>query len=238
MQAGVTEINFIEGKVTAPDGVTTKAMSDALKRYKERYVRSFVILCDSDVIIHGQAAGVEVMGKFTYKSRFFQAFQNQTIRRLFVDAPAGTKFSIIASTDPVAFAGGGREIISEASTDEYIIDDPITLVWTNVTTKGVKPDTDTEIDWRQADGPVAIQVRSTDPNNTATDIDLVVVTSPTAGGTYDDSTSYLTAVNIGDGVVRSFYVTPGPNFMKLRLNENGSLRADVTAIVTMRRRKG
>ena len=107
LQKGVTEFNFIEGEVTTPDGETTTALSGTLKRCCEEYVRSLKILCDNDIVIWGQAAGVKVLGKFTYKALSQVPLYNQTIRRLFVDAPVNTDFSIIASTHPRAFGTGG-----------------------------------------------------------------------------------------------------------------------------------
>jgi len=110
----------------------------------------------------------------------------------------------------------------------YIVQPTVTtLTWTNCTTTGVAPATDTAIDVSRAKS-IAIQADSTVSANTATDIDVNVIAS--LDGTTYDTVSYA-EMNIGDAEIKTMLVSPGVKNIKLRLDENASLRADVTVIV-------
>lgn len=109
-----------------------------------------------------------------------------------------------------------------------------TLVWTDVTGTNVAPDTDTAINVKNAKS-ITIQYDSTNPNNTATDIDMNVLFSVDDGATYDSGESPTVSVNFGDNVISSFMVEPGATHIKLRLDENGSLNAYVTARIVVRK---
>lgn len=107
------------------------------------------------------------------------------------------------------------------------------LHFTNITTTNKTPDVDTAIDIEFATS-IAIQVDSTESNNTSTDTDLNVIAT-VDGGVYDDGgTRPYREYNFGDAVIETFLVTPGPKKIKLRMDENGSLRADVTVKVLVR----
>lgn len=109
----------------------------------------------------------------------------------------------------------------------HVVCENFTLTWANCTTTNVAPGTDTAIDVMNAHR-IAIQVDSTDSDNTSTNTDLNVLA--TMDGTTYDTTVYA-ATNFGDDAVKTILIEPGPKKIKLRLDENGSLRADVTAIV-------
>lgn len=105
-----------------------------------------------------------------------------------------------------------------------------TFTFTNITSTDGSPDTDTELDLRGAK-KITIQVDSTAGASTATDWDLNIMTSAVSGGTLD--TTVYNEKNFGNSVIASYPVTPGPNFGKVRVDENLSLRADITVIVSV-----
>lgn len=106
------------------------------------------------------------------------------------------------------------------------------LTWVNATATNAAPGTDTEIDLRNAK-EISIQVdAASDSNHTATDWDLNVMTSPVSGGTLD--TTVYQEWNFGNDAIATKLLSPGPNFMKLRLDENGANRADVTVTVIVK----
>ena len=118
----------------------------------------------------------------------------------------------------------------------YEYEETITLIWTNVNNATSAPDVDTEMNGEQAT-EIMIQADTMDTLNASTDADLIVISDPQGDGTYDDATTYLTAMNLGDAVRKTIYLTPGINKFKLRLKENASLAAYVTASVVMRRKR-
>ena len=96
------------------------------------------------------------------------------------------------------------------------------------------PTTDTAIDITGA-SMIAITADSTATANTSDDMDLNVITS-FDNSTYDDGASaggIYTSKNFGDADVVTFVVTPGPKWMKLRLDENNSGAASVTVNVVV-----
>lgn len=106
-----------------------------------------------------------------------------------------------------------------------------TFTFTNVTGTNVAPDTDTKIGLEGAIS-ISIQVNAAvDSNHTATDWDLNIITATTINGTYD--TTVYQEWNFGNDAIETKLLSTGPNFMKLRLDENGSDRADVTVVVTV-----
>lgn len=108
-----------------------------------------------------------------------------------------------------------------------------TYVFTNITAVNGVPDDDFVMDFTDA-RKITIQVDAAkDSNHTATDWDLNVIAAPLATGTFD--TTPYAEKNFGDDAIQSYPITPGPLFGKLRLDENGALRADVTVIVTVER---
>ena len=111
-----------------------------------------------------------------------------------------------------------------------------TMTWTDVNNKTSAPDVDTELNGEQAT-EIMIQADTKDSRNASTDVDVIVIADPAGDGTYDDATTYLTAMNLGDAARKTIYLTPGINKFKLRLKENASLAAYVTASVTMRRKR-
>lgn len=118
------------------------------------------------------------------------------------------------------------------SVSNVLIVTKVKLVFINIIGTNKAPDVDTEIDIRNAK-EIAIQVDATsDTNHTATDWDLNIITSPVAGGTYD--TTPYQEWNFLNDAVETLELPTGPAFMKLRLDENGSLRADVTVTVTVK----
>ena len=107
-----------------------------------------------------------------------------------------------------------------------------TFTWTNITTTDQAPATDTIMNISRAES-ISISVdAAADANHTANDFDINVITCPTSDGTYD-TTPYW-EYYYGDDAVQTKLMNPGPKFAKLRLDENGALRADVTVKVVIR----
>jgi hypothetical protein len=84
---------------------------------------------------------------------------------------------------------------------------------------------------------IAIQSDAlTDTNHTADDFDVNVIASCDDADTFDDGTTDIytsknfTAVDL----IGTLLVTPGPTHIKIRVDENGALRADlrVRAVIT------
>jgi len=107
-----------------------------------------------------------------------------------------------------------------AMRDATLIRDIITLTWTNVTqnTTDNRPDEDEVIDISFARS-IAIQVDTASVTNSSTDLDINVETSP--DGVKWDTEPYAEC-NIGDNQIKTFLVTPGPAYMRLRLDENNT----------------
>ncbi len=126
------------------------------------------------------------------------------------------------------------EDLENASGYEY--EETVEIRWENINNTTSAPDIDTEFDGDQAT-EIAIQADSNDPSNASTNIDIIVISDPKGDGSYDDATTYLTAFNMGDAVRKTIYLTPGIKKFKLRLKENASLAAYVTAAVVIRRKR-
>lgn len=109
----------------------------------------------------------------------------------------------------------------------------VTLSFVNVTGANEQPLTDTAIDISQARSVYAL-IDSTDPNNTSTNTDVNIISSPN-GTKYEDGVAGIyTSVNIGDGDIKKMLITPGPHFIKVRADENAALRADLQVLVLVR----
>lgn len=85
-------------------------------------------------------------------------------------------------------------------------------------------------------GAKSISIQSdalTDANHTADDFDVNVITSSDGGSTFDDGTSNIyTSKNFAAvDLIGTFLATPGPTHMKVRVDENGALRADLIVYV-------
>ena len=95
----------------------------------------------------------------------------------------------------------------------------LTLTWTDTgVDTDVAPDTDTEIPVHGAER-ITIQVDSlTLTGHSSTDWDINVESSP--DGTYWDTVAYASVANVGNDAIESFSVTPGPAFIRLRLDNN------------------
>ena len=105
------------------------------------------------------------------------------------------------------------------SADAFIPRDIITLTWTATgDNTDVSPDHDAIIDILYA-SRIAIQIDSTDPDNTSTDFDVNVETSMDRANW--DTVPYAQD-NIGDAEIKTFLVNPGPRYMRLRGDANGS----------------
>jgi len=130
-------------------------------------------------------------------------------------------------------AGAGRQEFQRILYDRMNIKALVTLTFTNVTGANAAPDTDTAIVVEQARS-IWAQLDSTLANNTATDADLNIISSGD-GTAFDDGTNGIyTSVNFGDGEIKSMLIEPGPKQIKGRVDENGSLRADITATFYVR----
>ncbi len=138
---------------------------------------------------------------------------------------ADTKYEIVA--------GAGKQEFRKILYDRLNIKALATLTFTNVTGANASPDTDTAIVVEQARS-IWAQIDSTNANNTATDTDLNIIASGD-GTTFDDGVAGIyTAKNFGDSEVLSMLIEPGPKEIKGRVDENGSLRADLTATFYVR----
>jgi hypothetical protein len=105
---------------------------------------------------------------------------------------------------------------------------PVHLVWTNTgVDTDVKPDLDKEIDVLYANR-IAIQIDTTHPSNTSTDIDINV--ESTLDGANWDTIPYAER-NIGDAQKKTFLVEVSVQKIRLRLDNNDSA---TTGYVTAR----
>ena len=101
--------------------------------------------------------------------------------------------------------------------DLFIPQDVITLTWTNTgVATNVTPDTDLIIDTLYATR-IAIQIDTTNPNNTSADIDINV--HATLDGVAWDTIPYVER-NIGDNQIKTFLVEVCPKAIRLRLDNN------------------
>ncbi len=107
--------------------------------------------------------------------------------------------------------------------EEYI------LTWSSIATTAtnVAPDTDTEIDCRNAKA-IVIQVDLSSTTYPGNDTDINVITRP-EGGTYDNVP--FAEANFGSGEVRSFLVSPGPGYIKLRADNNDTSNKTAPKVV-------
>lgn len=106
-----------------------------------------------------------------------------------------------------------------------------TITWTDCTTTDKAPDTDINICLKHVDY-CTIQVDSvTAAAHTSANWDVNVYSSP--DGTNWDTTKWDGADGFGNDAMASFAVTPGPAWIRLRLDCNAN-RADVTARVYIR----
>lgn len=103
--------------------------------------------------------------------------------------------------------------------DIMIPRDVITITWTATgDNTDVTPDHDAIIDILYAQR-IAIQIDSRDTSNTSDDFDVNVETSMDRANW--DTIPYAQD-NLGDDETKTFIVTPGPRFMRLRGDANGS----------------
>ncbi len=103
------------------------------------------------------------------------------------------------------------------------------IVWTDTgANTNVAPDTDTAISISKATS-IVVQADSTHASNTATDIDINVITS--VDGTNYDNVNYTGITSMGDNQIKTVSVPPGPAYLKLRLDVNS---AGTTGYVTCR----
>ena len=112
-------------------------------------------------------------------------------------------------------AGGSDGIRAYFATQAY------SLAWTSPWVSpsdvtDIVPDTDTEIPVEQARS-IAIQIDSTNAGHAATDCDLNVQAS--LDGTNWDTVPYAER-NFGDAELKSLLVEPGPQKLRLRLDNN------------------
>ena len=104
-------------------------------------------------------------------------------------------------------------------TNLIIPQDPVILKWTNSgVATDVKPDDDKEINTLYAQR-IAIQIDTTHPSNTSTDIDINVMAS--LDGANWDTEPYAER-NIGDAKIKTFLVEVNPMKIRLRLDNNTS----------------
>lgn len=117
----------------------------------------------------------------------------------------------------------------EAHVTNILVDQPLVEVkWTDTgVATDVTPDIDKDIDIHFAQR-VAIQIDSTHPSNTSTDIDINV--ESTLDGANWDTVPYAER-NIGDAEVKTFLLEVSVQKIRLRLDNNDSA---TTAYVTAR----
>ena len=105
------------------------------------------------------------------------------------------------------------------SADAFVPRDLITLTWTATgDNTDVSPDHDAIIDILYAQR-ISIQIDSTHVSNTSDDFDVNVETSMDRANW--DTIPYCQD-NLGDAEVKTFIMTPGPRYMRLRGDANGS----------------
>ena len=103
--------------------------------------------------------------------------------------------------------------------DLFIPQDVVVLTWTNTgVATNVTPDTDLIIDTLYATR-IAIQIDTTNPNNTSGDIDINV--HATLDGIAWDTIPYAER-NIGDKQIKTFLVEVCPRAIRLRLDNNAA----------------
>lgn len=222
---GETVLDFFKGVARSPKGEESD-ISDSLDKRELNHCRSILIHTTQDLEISLDSRTGQRGGKFTIDANKYTRIFHQKFNMVYLTAAASTDIKVWASTHP--------EGIPSVNSKEFILLSVVTLTWTNVTTTNAEPDTDTAIDVSLAES-IYVQADSTDDDNTSTDTDINVISSPD-GITFDDGVDGIfAAMNIGDDDVKSMLVNTGPKEIKLRLDENGALRADVTAIVVVRK---
>lgn len=117
-----------------------------------------------------------------------------------------------------------------------------TLTFVNVTGANAAPTTtakngttvtnDTAINIAGATS-ISVQSDATPAAHTADDFDVNVISSSDGGTTFDDGTTDIyTSKNFAAvDLIGTLLVTEGPTHIKIRVDENGALRADLTVHV-------
>jgi len=108
--------------------------------------------------------------------------------------------------------------------------DEITLEWGTIgtTTTNAAPLTDTEIDCRNAKA-IIIQVDLSSTTYPGNSTDINVLTRSEGATTYDNIP--FAEANFGSAEVRSFAVTPGFAYMKLRADNNDSSNLSAPKVI-------
>lgn len=110
-----------------------------------------------------------------------------------------------------------REWIKGYIRDRARLPQPTELKWTNTgVNTDVKPDRDVEIDVEEAT-EISVQADTTVSGNTSTNVDINVYAS-LDGGKWD-STPYA-EMNLGNAEVKTMLVNPGPQKIRLRVDNN------------------
>jgi len=95
-----------------------------------------------------------------------------------------------------------------------------------------KGTTVTEIDSRDSMSDIIIQMVRDTGNHTATDWDLNILGSESSGGTYNNYQSFDANADSDPDIK---LLSSGPNFIKPTLDENASLRGDITLYITVKK---
>ena len=105
-----------------------------------------------------------------------------------------------------------------------------TLTWSSIATTAtnVAPDTDTEIDCRNAKA-IVIQVDLSSTTYPGDNTDINVISRAEGATTYDNVP--FAEANFGSGEVRSFAVSPGPAYIKLRADNNDTANKTAPKVV-------
>lgn len=110
---GITQIDFLEGKVYLPDG-TEEHISDNLRNHKEPFIRSFMIDTDQDIVFWLDNSGKKSIDQDDIHGETYQNF-----RMLYIKTTTTTAFSIWACTNPEAFLRRFKPAIFRKVVNEF-----------------------------------------------------------------------------------------------------------------------
>lgn len=110
---GITQFDFIEGKVYLPDG-TEQHLSDTLLNHHDQFMRSFQIDVDQAVIIWLDNGGKKPVDFLDIHGENYVNFQN-----LYIQTAVTTKFDVWASNNPDAYLRKFKPIIYQANINQY-----------------------------------------------------------------------------------------------------------------------
>jgi len=110
---GITQFDFLEGKVYLPDG-TEESLSDNLFNHHDEYMRAFQIDVSQAVIIWLDSGGKKPVDFLDIHGENYVNFRN-----LYIQTDVATSFDIWASNNPDAYLRKFKPIIYQSTVNQY-----------------------------------------------------------------------------------------------------------------------